>query len=52
MQITQKYCLEERSDYKKYNKVCARVWKLVEVLKQLDNDDATRIELTEQLLEK
>ncbi|GMH34087.1 hypothetical protein BSKO_01921 [Bryopsis sp. KO-2023] len=50
--IIQRYCLQERDDYKKYNGVCGKIMKLIEALKQLDQDDPTRIELTDLLLEK
>lgn len=47
-----RYHIQDRDDYKKYNKICGMVTKLTNVLKQLDATDSTRIELTDQLLEK
>eukprot|EP00983_Pelagomonas_calceolata_P090667 1157449-Pelagomonas_calceolata.AAC.2 len=47
-----RYHIQDRDDYKKYNKIVGMVTKLTNVLKQLDPKDATRIELTDQLLEK
>jgi U3 small nucleolar ribonucleoprotein protein IMP3 len=47
-----RYHIQNRDDYKKYNKIVGMVTKLTNVLKQLDPKDAVRIELTDQLLEK
>lgn len=51
-QVMRRYHIQERDDYKKYNKICGMVTKLTTVLKQLDPLDPLRIELTDQLLEK
>ncbi len=51
-QVMRRYHIQDRDDYKKYNKIVGMITKLTNVLKQLDPQDATRIELTEQLLEK
>lgn len=51
-QVMRRYHIQDRDDYKKYNKIVGMVTKLTNVLKQLDAKDATRIELTEQLLNK
>ncbi len=47
-----RYHIQDRDDYKKYNKICGMVTKLTSMLKQLDARDNARIELTDQLLEK
>lgn len=47
-----RYHIQNRDDYKKYNKICGMITKLTSVLKQLDAKDTTRIELTDQLLDK
>ncbi|KAF5838651.1 hypothetical protein DUNSADRAFT_2415 [Dunaliella salina] len=52
LQVMRRYHIQNRDDYKKYNKIVGMVTKLTNVLKQLDPKDATRIELTDQLLEK
>lgn len=52
MQIMRKYHIQDRDDYKKYNKIVGMITKLTSVLKHLDAKDPTRIELTEQLLAK
>mmetsp|Transcript_13731 Transcript_13731/g.37074 ORF Transcript_13731/g.37074 Transcript_13731/m.37074 type:complete len:183 (+) Transcript_13731:62-610(+) len=52
LQVMRRYHIQDRDDYKKYNKIVGMVTKLTNVLKQLDPKDATRIELTDQLLEK
>jgi U3 small nucleolar ribonucleoprotein protein IMP3 len=50
--IMRRYHLQDRDDYKKYNKMCGMVTKLVSILKQLDPRDAARLQLTDALLEK
>lgn len=47
-----RYHIQDRDDYKKYNKLCGMITKLVSVIKKLDSKDYVRIELTDQLLEK
>ena len=47
-----RYHIQDRDDYKKYNKIVGMVTRLTNVLKQLDASDPVRISLTEQLLEK
>lgn len=47
-----RYHIQDRDDYKKYNKITGLVTKLTNILKQLEAKDSTRIELTDQLLEK
>lgn len=46
------YHIQNRDDYKKYNKVVGMITKLTSLLKQLDPKDTARIELTDNLLEK
>jgi U3 small nucleolar ribonucleoprotein protein IMP3 len=47
-----RYHIQDRDDYKKYNKLCGMVTKLVSTIKQLSPTDPVRIELTDQLLDK
>lgn len=47
-----RYHIQDRDDYKKYNKLCGLVTKLVSVLRRLDAQDPARIELTDQVLSK
>jgi U3 small nucleolar ribonucleoprotein protein IMP3 len=51
-QVMRRYHIQDRDDYKKYNKLCGEVTHLVSLLKRLDARDSTRIELTDQLLDK
>lgn len=51
-QVIRRYHLEDRMDYVKYNKLAGMITKVVSVLRQLDSTDPTRIELTNQLLDK
>lgn len=52
MQVMRRYHIQDRDDYKKYNKLCGMVTKVTSIIKKLDARGATRIELTEQLLDK
>lgn len=52
LQVMRRYHIQDRDDYRKYNKVVGMVTKLTNMLKQLDAKDAARIELTDQLLDK
>jgi len=52
IQVMRRYHIQDRDDYKKYNKLCGMVTRLVSVLKKLDSRDRVRQELTELLLEK
>eukprot|EP00208_Stichococcus_sp_RCC1054_P002208 CAMPEP_0206135616 /NCGR_PEP_ID=MMETSP1473-20131121/891_1 /ASSEMBLY_ACC=CAM_ASM_001109 /TAXON_ID=1461547 /ORGANISM="Stichococcus sp, Strain RCC1054" /LENGTH=182 /DNA_ID=CAMNT_0053527591 /DNA_START=219 /DNA_END=767 /DNA_ORIENTATION=+ len=52
LQVMRRYHIQDRDDYKKYNKLCGMITKLVSVIKKLDSKDYVRIELTDQLLEK
>lgn len=51
-QVMRRYHIQDRDDYKKYNKLCGLVTKLVSVLRRLDAQDPARIELTDQVLSK
>ncbi|XP_062227015.1 uncharacterized protein LOC133925174 [Phragmites australis] len=50
--VTQRYRLVERDDYKKYNGICLMVQKQVNIIKQMDPRDPFRIETTDMLLDK
>eukprot|EP00850_Spirogloea_muscicola_P003069 SM000012S25331 [mRNA] locus=s12:427525:429218:+ [translate_table: standard] len=52
VQALRRYHITDRDDYKKYNKLCGMVTKLVSMVKKLDPKDPFRIEMTDQLLEK
>mmetsp|Transcript_9438 Transcript_9438/g.31011 ORF Transcript_9438/g.31011 Transcript_9438/m.31011 type:complete len:183 (-) Transcript_9438:33-581(-) len=52
VQIMRRYHIQDRDDYKKYNKMCGMITKMCSMLKKLDSKDQTRIDLTDQLLEK
>ena len=52
LQVMRRYHIQDRDDYKKYNKLCGTITKLTSVLKRLDAKDATRIEMTDQLLDR
>lgn len=51
-QVMRRYHIQDRDDYVKYNKICGMITQLTNVLKQLDPQDKTRIELTDRLLNK
>jgi U3 small nucleolar ribonucleoprotein protein IMP3 len=52
VQVMRRYHIQDRDDYKKYNKLCGMVTKVTSIIKKLDARDVTRIELTDQLLDK
>lgn len=52
LQVMKMYHIQDRDDYKKYNKLCGLVTKSVNVIKRLDAEDPVRIDLTDQLLDK
>ncbi|BDA47672.1 U3 small nucleolar ribonucleoprotein protein IMP3 [Coccomyxa sp. Obi] len=52
LQVIRRYHIQDREDYKKYNKICGIVTKLVNVIKRLDPQDPVRVELTDQVLDK
>jgi U3 small nucleolar ribonucleoprotein protein IMP3 len=47
-----RYHIQGRDDYKKYNRLVGQVTKLTALLKQLDPQDAARIQITEDLIKK
>jgi U3 small nucleolar ribonucleoprotein protein IMP3 len=47
-----RYHIQDRDDYKKYNKICGMITQIVSTLKKLDPQDSTRISLTDHLLDK
>jgi len=47
-----RYHIQNRDDYKSYNKIAGMITKLTNMLRQLDPKDPTRIELTDSLLDK
>jgi U3 small nucleolar ribonucleoprotein protein IMP3 len=47
-----RYHIQDRDDYKKYNKLCGLVTKLTSQLRKMDAADPTRLALTDALLEK
>eukprot|EP00897_Mesotaenium_endlicherianum_P000572 jgi/Mesen1/10515/ME000083S10024 len=52
IQTMRRYHITDRDDYKKYNKICGNITKLVNILKKLDPKDPYRQKMTEDLLEK
>lgn len=52
IQVMRRYHIQDRDDYKRYSKIVGRIAKLANVLKKLEGGDATRIDITDQLLTK
>lgn len=52
LQVMRRYHIQDRDDYKKYNKLCGMVTKVTSTLRKLDPQDPARIEMTDQLLDK
>jgi U3 small nucleolar ribonucleoprotein protein IMP3 len=50
--VMRRYHVQDREDYKRYNKLCGMVTRLVALLRKLDARDPVRVELTEALLQK
>ncbi|XP_050382600.1 uncharacterized protein LOC126799438 [Argentina anserina] len=50
--VMQRYYVTGRDDYKKYSSVCRTTQKIVNMLKQMNPKDPSRIELTDKLLDK
>ena len=50
--ILRRYHVQDREDYHTYNKVCGLITKLVTQLKDLNERDPVRIEVTDLLLDK
>lgn len=51
-QVMRRYHIQDRDDYKQYNRLVGQITKLTATLKRLDARDTMRIELTDQLLDK
>lgn len=47
-----RYHIQDREDYKKYNKLCGMITKLSSMLQRLEPTDDDRIQVTDDLLEK
>jgi len=52
VEVMRRYHIQDRDDYKKYNKLCGMITRMTSVIKKLDARDRVRQQLTEQLLEK
>jgi U3 small nucleolar ribonucleoprotein protein IMP3 len=52
VKILRRYHVQEREDYHTYNKICGMVTKLTTMLKNLDQKDPVRIDVTDLLLDK
>lgn len=52
LQVMRRYHIQDREDYKRYNKLVGMVTGLTATLKKLGPTDPVRIELTERLLDK
>jgi len=52
VEAMRRYHVQDRDDYKKYNKLCGMVTRMVTLLRKMDPRDPVRTKLTEQLLEK
>lgn len=52
LQVMRRYHIQDRDDYKKYNKLCGMVTKVTNTIRKLDPQDPARIEMTDQLLDK
>ena len=52
VKVMRRYHVQDREDYRKYNKLCGLITKLVSRLKKLPADDEFRVDLTERLLAK
>ena len=50
--IMRRYHIQQREDYVAYNKICGMVGQLAAKLRTLEPDDAFRIAMTDQLLDK
>ncbi|EKX45707.1 hypothetical protein GUITHDRAFT_138906 [Guillardia theta CCMP2712] len=52
IQILRRYRVQNRDDYHKYNKIAGLITKLTSKLKELRQDDPTRVKTTELLIDK
>lgn len=50
--VMRRYHIQDRDDYKRYNRIVGMITKAVSILKQLDPKDTERIEMTDHLLDK
>lgn len=51
-QVIRRYHIQDRDDYKKYNKLCGMITKLSSLLQRLEPTDEERIQVTAELLDK
>ena len=51
-QVLRRYHVQDREEYKKYNRLCGMVTKLTSMLYRLDPTDEDRIKVTSDLLDK
>eukprot|EP00771_Trimastix_marina_P001502 gnl/Trimastix_PCT/2583.p1 GENE.gnl/Trimastix_PCT/2583~~gnl/Trimastix_PCT/2583.p1 ORF type:complete len:183 (+),score=22.87 gnl/Trimastix_PCT/2583:43-591(+) len=52
VRVLRRYHIQDREDYRKYNKLCGHITSLVSQLKKLPEEDSIRIELAQKLLDK
>ena len=52
VQVLRRYHVQDREEYKKYNRLCGMVTKLTSLLYRLDPTDEDRIKVTSDLLDK
>ncbi|CAG9463648.1 unnamed protein product [Pedinophyceae sp. YPF-701] len=52
LEVMKRYHIQDRDDYKKYNRVTGMITKLTALLRKLDASDSVRVDLTDALLEK
>lgn len=50
--VMRRYHLQDREDYKRYNKICGMITRMVALLRKMDARDPTRVDLTQALLAK
>jgi U3 small nucleolar ribonucleoprotein protein IMP3 len=50
--VMRRYHVQDRDDYKRYNKLCGMVTRMVALVRKLDARDPIRIQLTQNLLAK
>lgn len=52
LQVVRRYHIQDREDYKKYNKLCGMITKLTSLLQRLEPTDEDRIQVTDELIDK
>jgi U3 small nucleolar ribonucleoprotein protein IMP3 len=52
VQVIRRYHVQDREEYKKYNRLCGMITKLTSLLYRLDPTDDDRIKVTNDLLDK